>query len=71
MNQKNHDVISCLGRATEDIRHDECDSFVRHPAELPSARAAMSIAGHFSQHMLAHYSHVRVEAKRKALDALV
>ena len=30
----------------------------------------MSIAGHVSQRMLAHYSHVRVEAKRKALDAL-
>ncbi len=30
----------------------------------------MSIAGHVSQAMLAHYSHVRIEAKRKALDAL-
>src|SRR5262252_3007935 len=30
----------------------------------------MAIAGHVSQKMLAHYSHVRVEAKRKALDAL-
>ena len=30
----------------------------------------MSIAGHVSQQMLAHYSHVRIEAKRKALDSL-
>ena len=30
----------------------------------------MSIAGHVSQKMLSHYSHVRIEAKRKALDAL-
>jgi hypothetical protein len=30
----------------------------------------MSIAGHISQRMLAHYSHVRIEAKSKALDAL-
>jgi hypothetical protein len=30
----------------------------------------MSIAGHVSQQMLAHYSHVRIEARRKALDAL-
>jgi hypothetical protein len=30
----------------------------------------MSIAGHVSQQMLAHYSHVRIESKRKALDAL-
>jgi len=31
----------------------------------------MSIAGHVSQAILAHYSHVRIEAKRKAPDALV
>ena len=30
----------------------------------------MAIAGHVSQRMLAHYSHFRIEAKRKALDAL-
>jgi len=30
----------------------------------------MAIAGHVSQRMLAHYSHVRLEAKRRALDAL-
>ena len=31
----------------------------------------MSIAGHVSPRMLAHYSHVRLEAKRQALNALV
>ena len=30
----------------------------------------VSIAGHVSPKMLAHYSHVRMDAKRKALDAL-
>ena len=30
----------------------------------------MSIAGHVSPKMLAHYSHVRLDAKRRALDAL-
>ena len=30
----------------------------------------MAIAGHVSPKMLAHYSHVRMEAKRKALDML-
>ena len=30
----------------------------------------MAIAGHVSPKMLAHYSHVRMDAKRKALDAL-
>ena len=37
---------------------------------LASDRTVMSIAGHVSQAMLAHYSHVRIEAKRKALEAL-
>jgi hypothetical protein len=30
----------------------------------------MSIAGHVSKHMLAHYSHIRTEAKRVALEAI-
>jgi hypothetical protein len=30
----------------------------------------MSIAGHVSPKMLAHYSHVRLEAKRRALDGI-
>ena len=29
-----------------------------------------ALAGHVSPRMLAHYSHVRLDAKRKALDAL-
>ncbi len=35
-----------------------------------SDQTTMSIAGHVSPKMLAHYSHVRLEAKRKALDSL-
>ena len=30
----------------------------------------MSIAGHVSLKMLSHYSHVRIEAKRRALNSL-
>jgi hypothetical protein len=30
----------------------------------------MAIAGHVSPKMLAHYSHVRLDAKRSDLDAL-
>jgi hypothetical protein len=29
-----------------------------------------SISGHLSRRMLEHYSHIRLEAKRKALDDL-
>jgi hypothetical protein len=30
----------------------------------------LSIAGHVSRKMMEHYSHIRMEAKRKALEAL-
>src|SRR5215467_319668 len=33
-------------------------------------RTIMAIAGHISPRMLEHYSHIRMEAKRQALDAL-
>jgi hypothetical protein len=35
-----------------------------------SDSTAKSIAGHVSQKMLGHYNHVRIEAKRRAVDAL-
>ena len=31
----------------------------------------MDIAGHVSKQMLKHYSHIRMEAKRKALESIV
>ena len=31
----------------------------------------MDIAGHVSRQMLARYSHIRMDAKRKALEAIV
>jgi integrase len=49
---------------------------LRHQAitELAGSKASdqtiMSIAGHISNKMLQHYSHVRMDAKRNALDAL-
>ena len=30
----------------------------------------MAIAGHVSRKMIEHYSHIRLEAKRAALDAI-
>jgi integrase len=35
-----------------------------------SDQTIMSITGHVSPRMLAHYSHIRMEAKRRALDSL-
>jgi hypothetical protein len=50
-----------------DLRHYAITELAESQA---SDRTIMSIAGHVSQQMLAHYSHVRIEAKRKAPDAL-
>jgi hypothetical protein len=38
-------------------------------AGAPEA-AVLSIAGHVSRKMMEHYSHIRMEAKRKAIDRL-
>ena len=38
--------------------------------EWPRRSLTMSIAGHVSRAMLSRYSHVRMEAKRRALDEI-
>jgi len=45
---------------------------LRHHAitELAESQASDAIAGHVSRQMLEHYSHVRLDLKRKALDRL-
>jgi len=58
---------STHGLRFHDLRHHAITELAESQA---SDRTIMSIAGHVSQRMLAHYSHVRIEAKRKALDAL-
>ena len=58
---------STAGLRFHDLRHQAITELAESQA---SDRTIMSIAGHVSQQMLAHYSHVRIEAKRKALDAL-
>jgi integrase len=50
-----------------DLRHHAITELAE---SLASDQTVMAIAGHVSPKMLAHYSHVRLEAKRKALDAL-
>jgi integrase len=59
---------STNGLRFHDLRHHAITELAESQA---SDRTVMSIAGHVSQRMLAHYSHVRIEAKRTALDALV
>jgi integrase len=55
------------GLRFHDLRHHAITELAE---SLASDQTIMSIAGHVSQRMLGHYSQIRLEAKRKALDAL-
>ena len=55
------------GLRFHDLRHHAITELAESQT---SDSTIMSIAGHVSPKMLAHYSHVRLEAKRNALDAL-
>jgi len=50
-----------------DLRHHAITELAESQA---SDSRVMAIAGHVSPKMLQHYSHVRLQAKRSALDAL-
>jgi hypothetical protein len=55
------------GLRLHDLRHQA----ITELAELGlSDQTIMSIAGHVSRQMLDHYSHIRMDAKRKALQGL-
>src|ERR1700751_5192683 len=58
---------STAGLRFHDLRHHAITELAESQT---SDRTIMSIAGQVSQRMLAHYSHVRIEAKRKALESL-
>ena len=61
-----------LDRPKEEVKgrwHDNRHTLVTELAEGGSGdEVIMSIAGHVSRAMLSQYSHVRMEAKRRALD---
>ena len=55
------------GLRFQDLRH----TVITELAEMGVAdRVLESISGHLSRRMLEHYSHIRIDAKRQALDAL-
>jgi integrase len=58
---------STLGLRFHDLRHHAVTELAESSA---SDQVIMAIAGHVSPKMLAHYSHVRLEAKRHALEAV-
>ena len=53
--------------------HDNRHTFITDLAESGQAsdETIRDIAGHVSKQMLKHYSHIRMEAKRRAVDSLV
>ncbi len=55
------------GLRFHDLRH----TVITELAEMGIADHVLeSISGHLSRRMLEHYSHIRIDAKRQALDAL-
>jgi integrase len=51
--------------------HDNRHTLVTELSEAGAGdETIMEIAGHVSKRMLKHYSHIRMEAKRKALEAI-
>ena len=50
-----------------DLRHTCITKLAESQA---SEQTLMAIAGHVSRKMIEHYSHIRMEAKRAALDAI-
>ena len=63
-----HDVKSPLdGLRFHDLRHTAITKLAESQA---SDQTIMAIAGHVSRQMLEHYSHIRMAAKRAALDSI-
>jgi integrase len=58
---------SQIANAAHDLRHHAITELAESQA---SDATIMAIAGHVSREMLEHYSHVRMDLKRKALDGL-
>jgi integrase len=51
--------------------HDNRHTFVTDVAESGAGDEVIrDMAGHVSKEMLKHYSHIRMQAKRKAVEAL-
>jgi len=62
------DAAGLPGLRFHDLRHNAITGL----AEMSVADHVLeSISGHLSRRMLEHYSHIRIDAKRGALDALV
>ncbi len=59
---------STVGLRFHDLRHTAITVLAESRA---SEQTIMALAGHVSRQMLEHYSHIRMDAKRRAVEALV
>jgi hypothetical protein len=57
-----------LTQAHRDLRHHAITKLAE--SSEASEQTVMAIAGHVSREMLEHYSHIRQQAKRKAVESL-
>jgi len=55
------------GLRFHDLRHT---AITKLAESLASEQTIMAIAGHVSRRMLEHYSHIRMQAKRTAVEAI-
>jgi hypothetical protein len=51
-------------------RHKRHTCITKLAESQASEQTLMAIAGHVSRRMIEHYSHIRMEAKRTAVDAI-
>lgn len=61
------DGVAFRGLRFHDLRHTSITCLAESGA---SDQTIMSIAGHLDRSMLEHYSHIRMDAKRKAVEAI-
>ena len=60
-----------MRRSPQGAPHDNRHTLITDLAESGAGdQTIMDIAGHISKQMLKHYSHIRMDAKRRALESL-
>jgi integrase len=67
MAQCNTNGWPTAGLRFHDLRHT---AITKLAESLASEQTIMAIAGHVSRRMLEHYSHIRMAAKRTAVEAI-
>src|ERR1700734_1364430 len=76
-NKTGHYPEDCMEQRAQNAKvkgswHDHRHTMITDLAESGAGdQTKMDIAGHVSKNMFKHYSHIRMEAKREALESIV